>query len=186
MRKIKVFNQISLDGYFADASSDMRWAHRQDSEWTAFASDNSSGGGELLFGRKTYDQMAGFWPTPMAMELSPVVAKQMNAKRKVVFSRTLSEEGLWNNTRLMKGDLVESVKTLKAEAGEPLVLMGSGSVVAQLTEADLIDELQLVIVPVVLGAGRTLFEGVKRRPELKLERTRSFSNGNVVLWYARA
>lgn len=186
MRKIKVFNQLSLDGYFTDANGDMSWAHTQDPEWTAFASENASGEGELLFGRKTYEQMAGFWPSKQAMELAPVIAKQMNAKRKVVFSRTLKEEGLWNNTRLMKGDLVASAKALKAEAGEPLVTMGSGSVIASLVEAGLVDEFQLVIVPVILGGGRTIFEGVTKRPRLKLERTRSFSNGNVVLWYARA
>lgn len=185
MRKIKVFNQLSLDGYFTDANGDMSWAHKQDAEWTAFASENASGGGELLFGRLTYDQMASFWPTKQAMEFAPIVAKQMNAKRKVVFSRTLKEEGLWNNTRLMKGDLVEAARALKKEDGEPLVSMGSGSVIAQLVAADLVDEFQLVIVPVILGAGRTIFEGVKTRPQLKLERSRQFSNGNVVLWYTR-
>jgi dihydrofolate reductase len=186
MRKIKVFNQLSLDGYFTDPSGDMQWAHRHDPEWTAFASENASGGGELLFGRKTYEMMASFWPTPQAMEVAPVVAKQMNAKRKAVFSRTLKEEGLWNNTRLVKGDLVEAARALKAEPGEDCVIMGSGSVITQLVAADLVDEFQLVIVPIVLGSGRTIFEGVKTRPRLKLERTRPFSNGNVVLWYTRA
>lgn len=64
-------------------------------------------------------------------------------------------------------------------------MMGSGSVIAQLTEAGLIDDFQLVIVPVVLGAGRTLFEGVTKRPALELQKSRVFSNGNVVLWYTR-
>ena len=86
----------------------------------------------------------------------------------------------------MKGDLVEAARALKAEPGEDCVIMGSGSVIAQLVAAELVDHFQLVIVPVFLGAGRTLFEGVKTRPELNLERSRSFSNGNVVLWYARA
>lgn len=184
-RKIKVFNQVSLDGCFTDANGDMSWAYRQDPEWMEFVSGNASGDSELLFGRKTYDQMRSFWPTPAAEELSPAAAKKMNAASKLVYSRTLKETEHWSHTRLVKGDLAIATKALKAERGPDLVLMGSGTIVAQLTEADLIDEFQLVVVPVVLGRGRSLFEGVKRRPELRLTDTRRFSNGNVVLWYAR-
>ena len=183
-RKIKVFNQISLDGYFTDANGDMSWAHKQDKEWSEFAASNASGSSALMFGRKTYEQMAAFWPTPMAAQVAPAVAKKMNEAPKVVCSRTLEARGLWTNTRLLEGDLVEATKALKAEAGPDVVIMGSGTIIAQLTEAGLIDDYQLVIVPVVLGGGRSLFEGVKRRPELKLVETRRFTNGNVVLWYA--
>ncbi|WP_437747973.1 dihydrofolate reductase family protein [Sorangium sp. So ce1504] len=83
----------------------------------------------------------------------------------------------------MKGDLAEEVRKLKAEPGPNMVVMGSGSIVAQLTDARLVDEYQLVVNGIVLGSGRTLFEGVKERANLRLKKTRSFSNGNVVLWY---
>lgn len=185
MRKLKVFDNVSLDGYFTDANSDMSWAHAMDPEFQAFVSENSSGDSELVFGRKTYDQMAGFWPTAQAAQMLPVVAKKMNGAKKVVFSRTLDEAKLWSGTRLAKGDLVEATRALKAESGPDLVILGSGSIVAQLTSAGLIDSYQLVVVPIVLGSGRTLFDGVTERPKLELEKTRSFSNGNVVLWYAR-
>jgi len=66
MQKLIVFNNVSLDGYFVDANGDMRWAHRPDPEWNEFAAGNASGGGTLLFGRATYDLMAGYWPTPLA------------------------------------------------------------------------------------------------------------------------
>ena len=64
MRKVHVFNNVSIDGFFTDASGDMRWAHRHDAEWTEFSSGNAGGQGELLFGRITYEMMAAFWPTP--------------------------------------------------------------------------------------------------------------------------
>jgi dihydrofolate reductase len=182
MRKLSVFNQITLDGYFTGANGDMSWAHKQDPEWTAFASENASGGGELLFGRVTYEMMVSFWPTPQALKTAPVVAERMNSLPKVVFSRTL-DKASWNNTRILKGDLVTEVRKLKQEPGPGLALMGSGSIVAQLTQARLIDEYQIVILPVVIGKGKTLFEGVTDKLDLKLSKTRAFQNGNVVLWY---
>jgi dihydrofolate reductase len=108
MRKLVVFNMVSLDGYFVDASGDMSWAHKHDEEWNTFVGGNASGNGMLLFGRVTYDMMAGYWPSPMALQNSPVVAKGMNAMPKIVFSRTL-DKASWNNTTLLKGDVVTEV-----------------------------------------------------------------------------
>ena len=76
MRKLGVFESISLDGFFTDATGDMSWAHTQDPEWNAFVSGNASGGGALLFGRVTYQQMASFWPTPQAAQMLPEVARE--------------------------------------------------------------------------------------------------------------
>ena len=185
MRKLSVFNQISVDGFFVDDHGDMSWAHRQDAEWEAFASENASGGGALLFGRITYDLMARYWPTPEAIEAMPTVAEGMNRMPKVVFSRTL-DRPLWENTELVMGDIEAAVERMKGEPGPDMVIMGSGTIVSQLTEARLIDEYQLVVVPVVLGRGRTLFEGVKEKVDLKLTHTRAFQNGNVVNHYVPA
>ena len=92
MRKLIVFNNMSLDGYFTDGSGDMSWAHKSDPEWMQFTEENaSSAGGGLIFGRKTYEQMASFWPTKQAAELMPKVAEGMNRMEKFVFSRTLSK-----------------------------------------------------------------------------------------------
>jgi dihydrofolate reductase len=185
MRKLSVFNQITLDGYFTDPKGDMSWAHKQDPEWTAFTSENASGGGELLFGRVTYEMMSSFWPSPQAHALAPTVAQRMNQLPKVVFSRTL-EKADWNNTKLVQGHLESEVQKLKAGPGQDMVLMGSGSVVSQLAQARLIDSYQIIISPTVLGRGKTLFAGVTEKFQLKLEKTRTFSNGNVVLWYTPA
>jgi dihydrofolate reductase len=182
MRKLIVFNQVSLDGYFVDAGGDMSWAHKDDPEWNAFASDNASGGGELVFGRITYEMMASFWPTPQAMQMMPAVAEGMNKSPKIVFSRTL-DEAPWNSTRLIKGDIAAQMRKLKEETGPGLAILGSGSIVSQLAQAGLIDEYQFVTNPIVLGGGRTMFEGVKEKLRLKLINTRTFKNGNVLLRY---
>lgn len=186
MRRVMVFNNVSLDGYFVDAKGDMSWAHKTDPEWNAFASENAKGGGGvLLFGRVTYDLMAGFWPTETAIKTLPDVAERMNNGSKVVFSRTM-EKASWNNTKLIKGDLAAEVRKMKQEPGDPMVIMGSGSIISQLTDERLIDEYQIVMIPVVLGKGRTMFDGVKERVPLKLTKSRVFGNGNMVLWYEPA
>ena len=184
MRKLSVFNQVSLDLYIADREGDMSWAHKHDPEWDAWVTSNASGDGELLFGRVTYQQMASFWPTPTAREMMPVVAERMNQARKVVFSRGL-RNAEWQNTRLIQSELGPAVEALKHEAGPDMVLMGSASIVRQLAELDLIDAYQLVINPLILGEGKSMFSGLKQRLGLKLVNTRGFQNGNLALTYER-
>jgi dihydrofolate reductase len=182
MRRLIVFNQVTLDGYFADVNGDMSWAHKQDAEWNAFVAGNASGGGVLLFGRITYELMASYWPTPVAIKNDPVVAEGMNNLPKVVFSRTL-DKASWSNTRLVKDDMAAAVRKMKKEPGKDLVILGSGSIIAQLAQEGLIDEYQIVVNPVVLGKGRTMFDGIKEKLTLKLTKTRAFGNGNVLLCY---
>jgi dihydrofolate reductase len=184
MRKIIVFNSVSLDGYFTDPNGDMSWAHAgsDDAEWNAFVGANASGSGQLLFGRITYELMAGYWPTPQALQNNPVVAEGMNRMPKVVFSRTLDNVS-WSNTTLVKGDLASAARKLKQEPGPNMVILGSGSIVSQLASEGLIDEYQFVVNPIALGKGRTMFEGIPRKLNLKLTSTRSFANGKVVLCY---
>jgi dihydrofolate reductase len=182
MRKLVVFNQVTLDGYFAGANGDISWAHQapQDAEWKQFVADNATSGGVLVFGRVTYEMMASYWPTPRAMKDDPVVAKGMNSLPKVVFSRTLDAVS-WNNTTLIKGSLPEEMRKMKAEPGKDLVILGSGSIVSQLTQEGLIDEYQMIVNPVVLGKGKTMFDGITKQVPLKLTKTRAFRNGNVLL-----
>ena len=182
MRRLIVFNQVSLDGYFVDSRGDMSWAHKNDAEWNAFVEGNAGGEGELVFGRVTYDLMASFWPTPHARELYPVVAERMNSLPKVVFSRTMADAA-WNNTKRVKGDPAAELEKMKAAPGPDLVILGSGTIVAQVAQAGLVDEYQVVVNPVVLGGGRTMFEGLTSKRALRLTKTRVFANGNVVLCY---
>jgi dihydrofolate reductase len=185
MRKLSVFNSVTVDGYFTDQNGDMSWAHSNDPEWNAYVAENAKGGGSLLFGRVTYEMMASFWPTPAALQAFPDVAKGMNELPKVVFSRTL-DQATWQNTKLVKGDLITEVRKLKSEPGPDLVILGSGSIVSQLAQAGLIDDFQIVLVPIVLGQGRTMFEGVKDKLNLKRTTTRTFGNGNIVIGYEAA
>jgi dihydrofolate reductase len=184
MQRLIVFNNVSLDGYFVDSNGRMDWARhdRTDPAWNAFVAGNASGNGTLVMGRVTYELMNRYWPTPMAKHNDPVVAEGMNRMPKVVFSRTLKETS-WNNTRLVKDGLAEEIRRMKQESGEGMALLGSGSIVAQLTEEKVIDEYHFVVNPVILGAGRTMFEGVTRKMELKLNRSRAFQNGYVVVQY---
>jgi dihydrofolate reductase len=184
MRKLIVFNTVTLDGYFTGVDGDLSWAFTdaQDTEWNDFVAGNAAGDGLLLFGRVTYEMMVGYWPTPLAAENDPVVAERMNNLPKVVFSRTLDVVS-WQNTRLVKSDMVAEVQKLKNESGPDMTILGSGTIVSQLAAAGLIDEYQLVVASVVLGRGRTMFDGLPENLPLKLIQERSFSNGNVFLCY---
>ncbi|HZS05668.1 MAG TPA: dihydrofolate reductase family protein [Blastocatellia bacterium] len=184
MQKLIVFNNVTLDGYFVGVNGDLSWAHggNDDAEFNAFVADNASGGGQLLLGRITYELMAGYWPTPAALRDMPVVAEGMNGMQKLVFSKTL-DQASWNNTRLVKGDIAAEVRRMKQEPGKGITILGSGSIVSQLAPEGLIDEYHVVVNPVVLGGGRTMFDGVKEKLPLKLTKTRAFSSGKVFLSY---
>lgn len=184
MGTIAVFNQVSLDGYFVDRDGDMQWAKNAcpDAEFDAFVADNAGNGGTLLLGRVTYELMVSYWPTPLAQEHDPVVAAAMNALPKVVVSRTLDHVA-WRNTTLVKGDLLATARSMKQESGNAITILGSGTIVAQLAQAGLIDAYQIIVIPIVLGGGRTLFDGIPDRFNVHLTTTRTFGNGNVLLCY---
>jgi dihydrofolate reductase len=102
MATLRVFENLFLDGYFTGTPGKIEFAHKDpnDKEWTDYVSGNAGGSGLLIFGRITYQEMAAFWPTPMAAQMLPVVAKHMNASPKVVFSRTLANAD-WAHSRLI-------------------------------------------------------------------------------------
>ncbi len=180
MPKLRVFESISIDGYFTDSDGDMSWAHagRRDPEFAAWVDQNASGGGALLFGRVTYEMMAAFWPTPAAKKQLPVVARGMNTAKKYVASRTIKPT--WENTHLLRGNAIDAVRKLKSARLKGLTILGSGELAAQLGDAGLVDEYQFVIIPIALGSGRTVFS--RRRP-LKLVEQRAFPSGKVVVTY---
>ncbi len=125
MRKLAVFNMISLDGYFVDPNGDMSWAHNDrsnDAEFNEFVQNNAKGGGELLFGKKTYDLMASYWPTAAAIKNDPVVAEGMNNMTKVVFSRTM-DKASWKNTKFVKRDIAEEVRKMKNGTGAGMTIL---------------------------------------------------------------
>ncbi len=185
MPQLHVFNSTTLDGYFTDPKDDISWAHtgNDDPEYQKFIAENAKGGDTLVLGRKTYEMMASYWPTPEASKNQPDVAEGMNKLRKIVFSKTLKDLK-WNNSILMKGDPVEEMRKLKAGDGKQMTILGSGTIISQLAPAGLIDQYLLLVNPVVLGDGRTMFDGVAKQLKLKLTGTRAFGNGKVLMTYS--
>lgn len=185
MRKLSVFNNVSLDGYFTSATGSVDWAYQADDpEWNAFIRDNARGSGTIILGRLTYEMMVGWWPTAAAKAADPTVAHGMNSSEKIVFSRSL-RQSTWSNTRFIGTDPATAMRGLKQASGEDMVILGSGTIVAQLADANLIDSYQLVVNPIVLGAGRTMFEGVNGPRAFRLSETRTFHNGKAVMTYTR-
>ncbi len=184
MRKVTVFNFVTLNGYYKGPKGDISW-HRHGAEENEYAAGNLKSGSTLLFGRVTYEMMASYWPTPIALKNDPIVAEGMNTAEKIVFSRTL-KKAEWNNTRLVKDNIVDEIKNMKQQSGKDMTLLGSGSIVTQFAEQGLIDEYQFMVDPVVLGDGTPIFKGIKHKLDLKLIRTRTFKSGVALLCYEPA
>ena len=181
MRKLSVFNFVTLNGFFQGARGDISW-HAHGAEENAYAAEALKSRSTLLFGRITYEMMASYWPTPIATKNDPVVAEGMNSADKIVFSRTLKKVE-WEHTTLVKDNMVEAVRKMKQEAGSGMTILGSGSIVTQCADAGLIDEYQIMVDPVVLGEGTSIFHGITHKLDLKLTTTRTFGSGVVLLCY---
>jgi dihydrofolate reductase len=190
MRKITVFNYVSLDGYFAGANGEIDWfkSIKKDDEFEEDTHRQSGSGGTIIFGRTTYEMMKSYWPTPDAIQADPEMARVVNLSEKIVFSSKLkmAEDGAnWKNVRLMNRIDTENINRLKSETGKDIVIIGSGSIVRQLTDLGLIDEFELMVVPVILGNGKSLFADVKSK-ELELVGMKAYKNGIVMLRYKPA
>jgi len=181
MRKLFVFNLVTLDGYFEGPNREIDW-HNVDAEFNEYAIDMLNSVDALIFGRVTYELMASYWPTPDVIKNDPIVAEKMNTLPKIVFSRTL-EKVEWNNTRLVKANIEEEIKKMKKQSGKDMALLGSGSILSQFARQGLMDEYRIMVNPVVLGDGKPLFNDIKDRLNLKFTNTRTFGNGNVLLYY---
>ncbi len=177
MRKVFLFNMMTLDGFFEGPNHDINW-HNVDEEFNDFAIAQLNEIGTLLFGRVTYQLMASYWPTQSAIESDPVVAEKMNSIPKIVFSRTL-ENVEWNS-RLVKENAPEEITQLKQQPGKDIAIFGSADLAASLIPVGVIDEFRIMLNPVVLGSGTPLF---KNRLHLNLLKTKTFHNGNVLLYY---
>lgn len=131
----------------------------------------------MLLGRKTYQEFAAFWPT--VPEDDPF-GGAMNNQTKYVVTTTL-DKAEWKNSHLIKGDVVAELTKLKQQPGKDINTVGSGTLVCSLLKSDLVDELQLMLCPVVLGVGQRLFDGADFMKSMKVLETRSFSSGMIFL-----
>jgi dihydrofolate reductase len=184
MRKVLFFMLISIDGYFEGPDKNISW-HNVDEEFNQFAIDQLDSVDTLLFGRKTYEMMASYWPTPVAKSNDPIVAEKMNSLAKIVFSKTLSNI-TWQNTRLIKENYFDEITKLKQKSGKDLIIFGSSDLAVTFIENDLIDEYRIMVNPVALGDGKTLFKGLHNKLDLQLLKTKIFKSGNVLLYYKSA
>lgn len=180
MRTIFAFLMVSLDGYHETADGDLSW-HNVDAEFNEFAVEQLDEADTLLFGRRTYHMMAEFWPSQAALQVDPATAERMNGYRKVVVSRTLSSAD-WAPSTLIADDAIPQLRKLKDQPGRDIALLGSSTLAASLLGTGLLDELRIMVNPVVLGAGRPALAGAPRT-RLALARRREFRSGNVLLTY---
>jgi dihydrofolate reductase len=183
MRKLIVSNLVSLDGFMAGPQGEIDWfTGLADQEFEEYGIQLIASVDTILFGRVTYQLMAGYWPTASSTEDDPRIIEAMNNLPKVVFSRTLAKVE-WMNSRLVKGDAAEEVAKLKEQPGKHLVIYGSGGLVSALSRRGLIDDYRIFVAPVVLGAGLPMFRGLEQRIPLRLVEVKSFSTGMVMLRY---
>ena len=181
MRTLASFIFTSLDGFYEGPNGELDWPII-DEEFNDFAARQLEEADLLGFGRATYEPMAAYWPTDEAKANDPAITSQMNDKEKVVFSTTLTDAS-WSRTTVVRGDATEHIPMIKAAADKELLVIGSAHLTAQLAQAGLLDELRVMVCPIVLGRGRSLFEDLQNRISLTLLRVRQFDSGNLVLTY---
>jgi dihydrofolate reductase len=178
MRKVILKMHVSLDGFVATPSGDLDFIFRDfDDDLTAWEGEGLRRAGLHIMGRVTYNDMAAHWPTS-----TEPFAPPMNEIPKVVFSTTLEETG-WQGSRVVDRDLAEEIPRLKEQGGKDILAHGGASFAQSLSRLRLIDEYQLVVHPVVLGAGLPLFSDAL---ELKLLDATTFDSGVLASTYARA
>lgn len=187
MRKVKMLNRISVDGYFAgsdEASMGMDW-FIHDPKVDEWAHQLGGKMDTLLLGGKTYRLFEHFWvpvlKDPHAQPHMKETAEELTNMTKVVFSRTIQESS-WDNTEIIHEHPVETVRQMKELSGSDILVLGSGSIVHQLSDERLIDEYIFIVTPVVVGKGKLLFPHMEPF-DLHLKGSRSFDSGNVVLHY---
>jgi len=173
MRNIVVTEFLSLDGVMENPA----WTFPYwNDEIAAFKAEETSASDALLLGRVTYEGFAAAWP-----ESKDEGAPYFNSVRKYVVSTTL-DKAEWNNSHIIKGDVVEEIRKLKQQDGQNIMVHGSGRLVQTLMQHDLVDEYRLLMYPLVLGKGQRLFEAGSEA-KLRLVKAQPISNGVVALVY---
>lgn len=184
MSTVTSFIVMSLNGFYEGPNGEFDWM-TPDHEFNDFAVGQLDEADTLGFGRRTYEHMAAWWPTEQARINDPAITARMNSKPKLVFSTTLDGAD-WSNTTVVAGDAVQQMETRKAGPDGDLLVLGSAHLTAHFAAAGLLDELRIMVCPVTLGQGRSLFEDLQGRLAFELVRVRQFGSGNVLLTYRLA
>lgn len=190
MRKLIVSMNITLDGFIAGPQQELNWhCEKWCEEMSQCLTATLSKAHTILLGRCTYETMAAFWPTQTNCLHYPredlAYAVLMNTIEKVVYSNTINASS-WNNTKFITAPLAASIKRIKNlsdTASGNIITYGSGKLVNRLMQLQLVDEYQLWLHPVMLGAGRPMFTSVKSYESLQLLSSKVFASGVVLLHY---
>ncbi len=180
MRKIVAGLFISLDGV-VESPETWHFPYFND-EMGAIVGAAMAEGDTMLLGRRTYEEFAAYWPQQGGDE---PMAAQMNAIPKLVVSTTLDRAD-WQNTTLIRGNVAEELTRLKGQPGKNINITGSGTLVGSLLRDGLLDELQLLVHPIVVGRGKRLFDAIGAQVPLTLADSRTLGTGVVVLTYTAA
>lgn len=183
MRKVIMFNRVSLDGYFAGLNGEIDW-FLPDSDVDRDIHQAARVDTTIL-GRVTYQMFESYWPhvldNPSAGPAERKTAEELNQMTKVVFSKTMQSVN-WENSQLFTSDLTGEVARLKQAKGDDIIIFGSGQIVQQLTNAGLIDDYYLVITPIIVGSGKSLFTDADKI-KFQLVTVKQYKSGNVMLHY---
>ena len=195
MRRVVVNEWMSLDGVvqapgaadedttggFQHGGWHLRYFDDLSREWVV---EGYAKAGGFLFGRRTYESLAGYWPN--ASEEEQVIARPLNTLPKYVASRMLTEPLAWQNSMLLQGDVAEAVVALKQQGGDDLHVIGSTTLVRTLIEHDLVDEFRVMIDPVLLGGGKRIFRDDGALRPLRLLDSKVTTTGAILATYAPA
>lgn len=186
MRKVISFMHITLDGFVSGPNGELNWA-KVDQELFGYVGNRIKNGDTALYGRTTYQMMEGYWPTagdkPNATKHDIEHSKWYNNVHKVVLSKTLQGTDK-PNTSIISENIVEQINEIKKQKGEDILLFGSPTATHSLIQQNLIDGFWLLVNPIILGQGVSLYKAINDRMNLKLlPTTRQFSNGVTELNY---
>lgn len=197
MRRIVMFNRVTPEGYFAGPDGSLEWVVPEEEVDRAAAAAIPSFD-TFLLGRRTYELFAAFWPhvsddpaVPAPHGAGPLSGEQramgsiLNAATKLVFSRTLKEL-TWKNSRLLRNVDPGEISAMKRQPGNDMMVLGSASIVSQLTQHGLIDEYQFAVSPVLLGRGQPLLTGMLASIKLDHRDAGGYLSGTVLLRYTRS
>ena len=181
MARLTSFTFISLNGYYKGYLEDISW-HQHGEEEARFSLKSLKSGNTLVFGRKTFEMMQSFWTSEMAHNSFPEIAGLMNDARKIVVSKVMNESS-WNNTEFINKNLLDQIRSMKESSKNDLTILGSGSLIKQLTHARLIDEYQIMLDPIFIKNGYPMLNNLSKNLELRLSSSEVFDSGIILMTY---
>lgn len=185
MRKLKLQVQLSVDGYAAGSHDEMDWmTFNWDDKLKEYVNEITKSMDCIVLGRKLAEGFIPHWTAVAANLDDPehTAGRKFTDTPKVVFTKTM-DQSAWDNTELATGDLVDEIAQLKKQEGKDIIAYGGVDFVASLIEAGLVDEYHLLVNPVAIGQGRSIFESLREKQALSLVGATSFDSGIVALCY---